>query len=536
MNKFVISTIVALVMGVGFFLVKSKGEPSPEKTPDVVETTNHDTLVIAAKIDEAITLDPAVSFEAIPEEVARNTYQMLFHANPQNPDEILGDAAEKWEMDSKGLTLTVHLKSGLKFASGNSLTAHDVVYSLIRAIKLNKAPASILTQFGFTPDTVENTIKAMDDLTLTITIAEPVAQTLLMNCLTAVVGAIMDQKDVMSHEKDGDMGTDYLRNHSAGSGPFMVKSWTPNSSIILVSNPNYVGGEPKIKKLVMRHVPEEATQQLLLQKGDVDIALNLSEGKIKEVPNVNVFKLMGGDLKVLHMNQKNKYLKKPEVREAIRYLIDYNGIADKVGGGKLVVHQAFVPKGFPGALVDNPYNLNVKKAKALLKKAGLSKGFTLTLSVVDATLAQAIQANLQQAGIKVEILQGDSKQVLTKIRERKHDLAIASWGPDYFDPHTNAQTFAVNEDNSDQGTNKTLAWRNAWNILALTKKTKAAGREQNAVKRLKLYREIQKEVREKGPFAVMFQVNRLVASQPNISGLNTEQQINTLYYKDVVKG
>ena len=60
-----------------------------------------------------------------------------------------------------------------------------------------------------------------------------------------------------------------------------------------------------------------------------------------------------------------------------------------------------------------------------------------------------------QANIRINILTGDSKQILTKLRARKHDLCLATWVSDYCDPHNNALTFAYNPDNSNASTEKT---------------------------------------------------------------------------------
>ena len=84
-------------------------------------------------------------------------------------------------------------------------------------------------------------------------------------------------------------------------------------------------------------------------------------------------------------------------------------------------------------------------------------------------IAQAIQATWAQAGIEIEIIPADDKQTLTKYRARQHDIYIGQWGPDYQDPHTNAETFASNADNSDDAKSKPLAWRNAWDIPEMTK-------------------------------------------------------------------
>ncbi len=79
-------------------------------------------------------------------------------------------------------------------------------------------------------------------------------------------------------------------------------------------------------------------------------------------------------------------------------------------------------------------------------------------------IAQAVQANLAQGGIKVEMIPGDNKQTLAKYRARQHDIYIGEWSADYIDPHSNAQGYAWNPDNSDKSSYKMLAWRNSWDI------------------------------------------------------------------------
>ena len=79
----------------------------------------------------------------------------------------------------------------------------------------------------------------------------------------------------MAHEKDGDMGHEWLRTASAGSGPFKLRAWKPNESMVIDANPDYWNGAPGYKRFFTRHVPENTTQQLLLEKGDIDVARDL---------------------------------------------------------------------------------------------------------------------------------------------------------------------------------------------------------------------------------------------------------------------
>ena len=108
-----------------------------------------------------------------------------------------------------------------------------------------------------------------------------------------------------------------------------------------------------------------------------------------------------GYILYMGLNQKNPNLAKPEVREALKLLVDYASIEKNILEGTYKHHESFLPQGFLGAISDKPYQLNVAKAKELLAKAGLSNGFTVTMdtrSISPITdIAQAIQATWAQA-------------------------------------------------------------------------------------------------------------------------------------------
>ena len=117
--------------------------------------TPKDTLVVAWAIDDIITMDPAESFEISAGEIMGNAYDRLIRFDVSDPSKLIADIAKSWTVSPDGKTYNFELKDGLKFASGNPLTAEDVAFSLQRAVILDKTPAFILTQFGFTKDNVE---------------------------------------------------------------------------------------------------------------------------------------------------------------------------------------------------------------------------------------------------------------------------------------------------------------------------------------------------------------------------------------------
>ncbi len=506
--------------------------------------TPKDILVIANRIDDITTLDPAQSFEFAGSDLIRNVYGKLVNFDPAALEKgYQPDLAESWSVSGDGKTITFKMRPGVTFHSGNPLTAADAVFSLQRAVKLNKTPAFILTQFGFTPENVEETIKQLDKMTFSITTDKKYATSFVLNCLTATIGAIVDKKTVLAHEKNGDLGNDWLKTHSAGSGAYSVVNWKPNESYTLKVNPDFYPSTPAMKKVIVRHIQESATQRLLLEKGDIDIARNLNPQDIAAISTnreLAVDSDLRGRIMYISMNQKDPILSRPRVIKALKYLIDYKGMQDSFLKGQYTIHQAFLPMTYLGAIDDKPYSLNVAKAKALLRDAGVGDGFEVRINVRDAQerieIAQSLQNTFAQAGIKINIEVGTGKQTLAVYRAREHQIYVGSWGPDYPDPNTNAATFAYNPDNSDEAkATGLLAWRNSWPLPEMSKATKAAVEETDRSKRAAMYKAIQREHQERSPFAIMFQKIEQTGRRANVKGLNIGAAITAVSYWPVTK-
>lgn len=486
--------------------------------------TPKDTIVMASTIDDLISLDPAESFEFSGGEVISNSYDPLLMADPENGGRLTPILATSWSFSPDGKTATFKMKQGVKFHSGNPVTAEDAAYSIQRAVILNKTPAFILTQFGFTKDNVKDKVKAIDASTLQIELDRAVAPSFFLNCMTANVAMVVDSKLVKANEKDGDFGNGWLKTNEAGSGAFRMRGWKASESVSFEANKDWHRGAPLSNRVIIRHVVEPQAQQLGVEKGDLDIVRNLGKDQLAVVrtkPNIKVVQGDRGYILYLAFNQKHPILSKPEVYQALKLLVDYEGIERDLVRGIYKPHQSFLPSGFLGAIDDLPFKLDVAKAKEMLAKAGVSDlKFTLDVRATQPNIdiAQSIQSTMAQAGVKVEIIQAESRQVLTKYRARNHEAILQAWGPDYFDPHTNAETFAMNEDNKDDARSKTLAWRNAWDIPDMTKRTLAAVLEQDTAKRVKIYEDLQREHQKIAPIAPMLQAVEVAVMRSNLDG------------------
>ncbi|HVG49041.1 MAG TPA: ABC transporter substrate-binding protein, partial [Rubellimicrobium sp.] len=311
-SKFLLSAALVTTMATSFSAVMAATPP--------------DTLVQAWQSDDIISLDPAEIFEFSSSEIAGNTYERLINYDPKDVSKIYGEVAESWTVSPDGKTFTFKIRQGKKFASGNPITAEDVIFSLQRAIILDKSPAFILGQFGFTKDNVKDKIKQTGPFELTMELDKAYAPTFVLYCLTSTVASVVDKKLAMQNEKDGDLGYNWLKTKYAGSGPYVIRDWKANEVLVLERNPNYDKKTP-LARVIYRHIKETATQRLLLEKGDVDIARNLNPEELNALaknPDVKIQNGPKGTVYYLGLNQKNPNLAKPEVREALKWLVDYS--------------------------------------------------------------------------------------------------------------------------------------------------------------------------------------------------------------------
>src|SRR5262249_8393813 len=130
--------------------------------------TPKDTVVMAYQIDDVLSLDPQELFEFTGGEVSANVYERLLSYNLKKESELHGELAESWSVAPDGKTYTFKMRKGVKFHSGNPVTAVDAAWSLQRAVILNKTPGFILTQFGFSKDNAKDRIQAKDADTLVL--------------------------------------------------------------------------------------------------------------------------------------------------------------------------------------------------------------------------------------------------------------------------------------------------------------------------------------------------------------------------------
>lgn len=499
-------------------------------------------VVMAKGIDDIVgAFDPAESYEFTNNEVCGNVYRRLVLPDRQNPERLAGDLAESWTVSPDGTVLTFRLRRGPRFESGNPVTAEDAAFSLRRAVILNKAPGFILTQFGWDKDNAEKLIRATDPLTLTLELPKPAAPSLVLYCLSACIGSVVEKAAALAHDRDGDLGNAWLKTHSAGAGPYRLVDWQAADHIVLAANP-HAETPPRTPRVVIRHVPEAVNQLLLLEKGDADIARDLGADQLKTAAAAKGLVLVSaGGLSSMYvaMNMARPEFQKEEVRRAVKMAVDYEAIARNITPRTWRVCQSFLPQGIPGAIPDQPYHKDPAAARALLARAGYGGGFTMTLDYVStppfSEIAQALQADLAAIGITLTLLPGEEKQVISKTRARQHQMALLRWFPDYLDPHSNAQGFCADPDDSDQSPLRILAWRSHFHDPGLTRMVEEAARERDTARRFALYADMQRAFETRSPFVMLLQNENVAALRAGVEGLTLGALADYTRYDGITK-
>lgn len=501
-----------------------------------------DTVIEATTISDAVTLDPNVAYEFASVSSARLMYDTLVRFPFGDLSKVGPSLATKWENSSDGKTWTFHLKSGVKFSSGNTVTAQDFVYSITRVVNLPKDPAAwLITQMGIDSKSVADAVKATDDTTIVMTLPQAFSPGAFLSIMANPVASVVDSKVVKSHVANGDYGTAWLADNSAGSGPYTLSNWTRDVKIEMVLNTKYnLGSQPKIKRILWQNVANNATQLDMLKKGNADMARDLSADQLASLSSdssVTVFKTPDEAMTYVGMGVKTvPALGNAQVRQAIKYAIDYQGIITNLLRGNGTILQGIIPKGIFGYTDKVYFQRDTTKAKQLLSQAGFGSGFTCTMlfpqgtvagGVDGSSLADTIRSNLADVGITVNLRQLASSEMYTQYRNHQAELILANWGMDYPDPQDFAAPFG---DYSQQS----LIWRLQDDNTQLEKLVQQAATMQNTPTRQNLYNQINDLEATDGPFALIYQPDVTIAYSNSLKNLKYDAA-NGINYPELSK-
>ena len=329
-------------------------------------------------------------------------------------------------------------------------------------------------------------------------------------------------------EKTGGGGD--LLSTPLGSGPYMLKEWVRGDHLTLAPNPNYWGEQPKNKEFIIRWNAEAAARLLEIQAGTADAIDNPGPDdltKIQADTNLNMLARPGNNVFYLGMNNTIPPFDNEKVRQAVGMAIDKQRIVDNYYPPGSVVADQFVPSFMIPGYVEGYkwYDYDPAAAKALLAEAGFPNGFEVTLSYRDVVrvylpypgkVAQELQSQLAEVGIKVKIVVKESGEMLQSVAAGKEPLFMMGWGADYPDP-TNFYDFHFT------GASKNFGEP----FPDLMEAIKAAAYNADPAQRTKLYGPVAELVKQHVPMVPIahgtnFLVYKATAQNPEASPLANE--------------
>jgi peptide/nickel transport system substrate-binding protein len=372
----------------------------PTEVP-TAEPTKAPSVLRIAMTASFTTWDPVKSFSTEAAYMA-NMYEQLLRINPPGAAERFTPLlAESWESSADGLTWTFHLRQGVTFHDGEAMNANAVKLS-IEAAKDHGGASFIWAPL--------DTIETPDDMTVVFTLSYAAPMDLIASSL---YGAwIISPKALEAVAADE---TYYESGKEAGTGPYMVDSYTPDQEVVFKKFDNYWGGfQPNNYDIVLcQIVPEATTQQQLLEGGEIDLAGSIPTDNLdafRSNPDYTVYEEKSFFNYVGFFNTLKPPLDKPLVRQALSYAIPYQDIINIAVTGLGTQSRGPVPEGvWPWSDQVNQYTYDITKAKDLLTQAGYPNGgFPIRLTLASENSAEALFAPLikdsfAQLGVDVSI-------------------------------------------------------------------------------------------------------------------------------------
>ena len=443
-----------------------------------------DTLTVAL-VSHAPTLDPHMHFERVGILVNINMFDSLLHKNARL--EYEPSLATSW----KALSDTqweFKLRKGVKFHNGETMSAEDVKYSFERVLDQKKKSP----QYGNVRAIKE--IRIVDPETIHIITDKPFP--LLLERL--VFFPIVPKKHV---EAVGDQT--FGTTSPVGTGPWKFVEWKRDQLIRLEAFDQHWRGKPPFKHLIIRAIPEIATQVAEMKTGGVDLIRNVSADLVPELRNHPQTSVSSAPILRVHyveFDMRVPPFDKKLVRQAANQAVDKQTIIQKLMGGLgQIVATTVQPKAFGFDPDVKPYPYDPKKAKELLAQAGYPNGVDITLHsafVEFRPVFEAITQMLTEVGIRTNAKMWDPGPAWNKVLQGEGKATngyYGSWGNySVFDADAVLHPLYHTEPGS---------WIGKWytRVEGLDRLIDEARSTVDQAKRKRTYSQIQQMIREEAP-------------------------------------
>ncbi len=444
--------------------------------------------------------------------------------------------AESWEQINP-TTTRFHLRDGVKFHSGNELTAADVDWTFDRL----KASPDFKGIFSLFTD-----VKVIDEDTFDLITSEPYP--LVLHTATYIFpmdskfysGQTEDGKDKAELVKHGDS---FASRNVSGTGPFIVSEREQGVKVVFDRFGDYWDTATKgnVDKIILTPIKEDPTRVAALLSGDVDFIAPVPPtdlARISDDAGTNLITMPGTRIITFQMNQNRvEAFKDARVRKAIDYAVNNAGIVDRIMRGFGTVGAQSSPAGYLGHDPALTPRYDLEKAKALMAEAGYADGFSITMMapnnryVNDDKIAQAVASMLSKINITVDLQTMPKAQYWPKFDERAADMMMIGWHSDTEDS-ANFHQFLSHCPNADTGDGQynSGAYCNAKADALMA----SANAETDAAKRAAMLQEIEGILYEEAAFIPLHWQNLAWGARKGVHAEDIVNALNFPYFGDLV--
>jgi peptide/nickel transport system substrate-binding protein len=318
-----------------------------------------DNIVIAS-IGDAASMIPMLTSDSASHEISSYLYNGLLKYDKDL--NLVGDLAESWEMSEDNLSITFHIRRGIRYHDGTPYTAHDSLFNWQFMVDPQ-------TPTGYAADYLQvEKAQVLDDYTFRVTYGQPYSHALASWTLPQMPRHLLAGTEPRASS---------LNRRPVGTGAFMFQEWLPGESLRLRYNPDYFMGRPCLNGVIYRIIPDMATIFMEMTALGVDwIGLTAIQYQrqtdtkfFKE--NFNKYRYPSNAYSFIGWNMKDARFQDVRIRQAQSYALARREIIDGVLLG--MGEEATGPL-MPGTIWYNDkvarYTYDPEKSKQLFKQAG----------------------------------------------------------------------------------------------------------------------------------------------------------------------
>ena len=483
---------------------------------------------------DSVGLDPALEEDGESFKVCDNIYDTLVQYKDGSTD-IEPGLATSWESSEDGLTWTFHLRKGVTFHDGTPFNAEAVLFSLNRqhdkTHPFNNIEGSYIYWSATGLAEIVDKITAIDEFTVQIQLKTAYSPFIYTIAITPF--------SIVSPTAVKEFGDAYT-NNPVGTGPFKFVQWDRSDKIVLQANENYWGGRPKLDRVIFRSIPDNAVRLIELQRGGLHAMEFPNPDDLQQIQDDDSLVLLsqpGTNIGYLAMNMDKPPLDNLKVRLAINHAINKSDIIKHLYQGLGVPAKNPIPPtmwSYDDTIKDFDYN--PKLAKQLLAEAGYPNGFETTLWALPVprpyipdgrALAEVLQSELQNVGIKTKIVTYDWGTYLEKTKNGEHDMAMLGWSADLGDPD-NFFYFLLSKSSAEKPAGNIAFYRSdaMQNVLEQARATS------DKEKRTALYEQAQQIFHEDVPWVPLAHAKQILVINKKVKNLKLHP-LNWKYFRNV---